>query len=108
MAAVAATDNMSELKPNEAATRGGSCAPAPCSAFAARSLTLQKILRDAGYVKGSGVATAGIRLVSKLAKAHKLRDWPHTLTLQDYDALLHVTREHLSQYMLPDAGCWGR
>ena len=62
-----------------------------------RSKTLQRILRNAGFVKGGGIGTAGIRLVSRLAKQHGLRDWPHTRTVQDYDALIKVTRAELKQ-----------
>jgi len=39
--------------------------------------------------------TAGIQLVSRVAKAHGLRDWPHTQTPADYDALIDVVREAL-------------
>jgi len=66
-----------------------------------RSLTLQRMLRAAGYVKRDGVATAGIRLVSRLAKEHGLRDWPHTQTVEDYDALIAVLGVHLSERVLP-------
>jgi len=79
--------------PTETQSRG-SLHP-DCSAFAARSQQLQQILRAAGYCKGDGVSTAGLKLVSTLARRHRLRDWPHTQTLSDYDALLEVTREHL-------------
>ena len=61
-----------------------------------RSLTLQRMLREAGYSKGSGVATAGIHLVSRLARQHKLRDWPHTRSTEDYDALIDVLSVHLA------------
>jgi len=61
-----------------------------------RSLALQKLLRDAGYVKGSGVSTEGQILVSKIAKKHGLRNWSDTRTVDDYDRLLLVTREHLT------------
>lgn len=66
-----------------------------------RSLTLQRMLRAAGYVKRDGVATAGIRLVSRLAKEHGLRDWPHTRDVDDYDALIAVLGVHLSERVLP-------
>jgi hypothetical protein len=62
-----------------------------------RSLTLQRMLRAAGYVKHDGVATAGISLVSRLARQHKLRDWPHTRSIKDYDSLIEVLRVHLAQ-----------
>lgn len=66
-----------------------------------RSLMLQRMLRAAGYVKRSGVATAGISLVSRLAKEHKLRDWPHTRSGEDYDALIGVVRIHLAERVVP-------
>ena len=62
-----------------------------------RSQTLQRILGAAGYSNGGGVGTAGIRLVSQLAKSNKLRDWPYTQTVDDYNKLIEVTRAHLSQ-----------
>lgn len=66
-----------------------------------RSLTLQRMLRAAGYVKREDVATAGISLVSRLAKEHGLRDWPHTRNVDDYDALIAVLGVHLSERVLP-------
>jgi hypothetical protein len=67
------------------------------NAMGRRSMTLRQILCAAGFVKGNGVATAGIRLVSRLAKEHGLRDWPKTRTIKDYDALIKVTREALKK-----------
>jgi hypothetical protein len=58
---------------------------------------LQQILRAAGYVKGSGVSSSGITLVTRLARQHRLRDWSATRTLADYDALLQIVRDHLAQ-----------
>jgi len=80
---------------------------APGSAFLAtmgqRSQTLQRILGAAGYKDGGGVGTPGIRLVSQLAKSNKLRDWPYTRTVADYDKLIEVTRAHLRQNAAPQA-----
>lgn len=75
-------------------------APAPCP-YAARSAALQQILRAAGHVKGSGVSSSGITLVTRLARQHRLRDWSATRTLADYDALLQVVRDHLAQATQP-------
>jgi hypothetical protein len=84
----------------EAATAPASPAPAPAPStqneFAARSQELQRILRAAGYSKGDGVSTAGLELVSALAKKNKLRQWPDTQTIADYDALIAVVRDDLN------------
>jgi hypothetical protein len=64
------------------------CGEASCSGFVERSLRLQRILRDAGYRKGSGISNQGIRLVSRVAKRERLRDWPNTRSWADYDALI--------------------
>ena len=66
-----------------------------------RSLMLQQMLRAAGYTKRDGVATAGIRLVSRLAKQHRMRDWPHTRSVEDYDALIEVVKVHLAERVVP-------
>lgn len=63
--------------------------------FVERSLRLQGILQDAGYKKGSGVSTQGIRLVSRVAKREQLRDWPHARTWADYDRLLTAVTEEI-------------
>ncbi len=62
--------------------------PPLCSGFAARSLRLQALLMAAGYRKRNGVSTAGIRLVSRVARQHRLRDWPNTRSWADYEALI--------------------
>jgi hypothetical protein len=84
----------------DSTARPSLCA-APGSAFLAtmaqRSQVLQGMLGAAGYKDGEGVGTPGIRLVSRLAKANGLRDWPYTRTVADYDALIEVMRTHLSQ-----------
>jgi hypothetical protein len=64
------------------------CGAASCSGFVERSLRLQRILRDAGHRKGSGVSNKGIRLVSRVAKRERIRDWPHTRSWADYDVLI--------------------
>jgi hypothetical protein len=69
---------------------------ASCSGFAERSLLLQRILRDAGYQKGSGICNKGIRLVSQVAKQERLRDWPHTRSWADYDALIAAVAAKIS------------
>lgn len=62
-----------------------------------RSLTLQRLLREASYVKESGaISTNGFALVRHLAHEHHLRDWPETRNVQDYDALIEVLSEHLA------------
>ena len=68
---------------------------AGADAFAARSHELQRLLMSAGYRRHDGVSTAGIKLVSRLARGAKIRDWPDTETLADYDALIAVLRRHL-------------
>jgi hypothetical protein len=89
---------MNESQKPQAEAQGGRLLPeAHGSVFVARSLQLQQMLMAAGFMKGSGVSTAGIRLVSTLAKSHNLRDWPNTQSISDYDALIRVTREHLAQ-----------
>lgn len=50
---------------------------------------------SAGYRRRDGVSTAGIKLVSRLARGAQIRDWPDTETLADYDALIAVLRRHL-------------
>jgi len=76
-------------------------AGAPISTFHAtmgeRSATLQRMLRAHGYVKGDGVATAGLRLVSQLAATHNLRAWPDTRTVADYDALIQIVGQSLTE-----------
>ena len=64
------------------------CGAASCSGFAERSLQLQRILRDAGYRKGSGISNDGVRLVSRVAKRERVRDWAHTRSWADYDMLI--------------------
>ena len=73
-------------------------APTPSTEneFVARSQELQRILRAAGYSKGDGVSTAGLELVSALANKNKLRQWPDTQTIADYDALIAVVRDDLN------------
>lgn len=75
-------------------------APAACP-YAARSTTLQQLLRAAGHVKGSGVSSSGISLVTRLARQHRLRDWSATRTLAEYDALLRVVHDYLTQAAQP-------
>jgi len=60
-----------------------------------KSLQLQELLRAAGFGAGAGVSTAGIRLVSSVARREGLRDWPFTKTLQDYDALIAAVAKEL-------------
>jgi hypothetical protein len=67
----------------------------PHGVMPAKSEELVQLLRSAGYTKVDGISTAGIKLVSRLAKANGLRDWMNTRTVADYDALIAVTREHL-------------
>ncbi|MFZ4856129.1 MAG: PLxRFG domain-containing protein [Desulfuromonadaceae bacterium] len=62
-----------------------------------KSKELRQVLIDAGYVKPSGdVSTAGISLVKRLAKENKLRDWPNTRDVADYNALIDVVRRHVA------------
>lgn len=70
--------------------------PSTQNEFVARSQELQRILRAAGYSKGDGVSTAGLQLVSALANKNKLRQWPDTQTIADYDALIAVVRDDLN------------
>jgi len=64
--------------------------------FAEKSLQLQRILRAAGFAKGDGVNILGLRLVSTIARANGLRDWPETRSLDDYDRLIAAVTSHLS------------
>lgn len=68
-------------------------------AFATRSRKLQELLREAGYRKGDGVSTAGLLLVSRVAKRDGLRDWPDTRSLADYDALISAVAAELSHHL---------
>ena len=56
------------------------------------------MLREAGFSKRSGVATVGIKLISKLAKKHNVRDWPNTRTVEDYDTLINLLALHFAGY----------
>lgn len=49
------------------------------------SRKLERMIAELGLSR-----TDGIRLVTKLAKQHKLRDWPNTRNEQDYLALMAV------------------
>ncbi len=71
-----------------------SACPTWHAAMVRKSNELEELLRAAGFIKGTTVSRGGIRLVSQLAKDHKLRDWAQTQTLDDYDALIAVTRRH--------------
>jgi hypothetical protein len=59
------------------------------------SLKLQEMLQGHGFRKGSGVSTAGIELVSAVARERGLRDWKDTQTPDDYRALIAAVRERL-------------
>lgn len=65
------------------------------SGFVERSYRLQRILIDAGFRKRDGISTEGIRLVSRVAKRERIRDWPNTQTLSDYEALIAAVKNEL-------------
>ena len=69
--------------------------PEHVAAMGAKGQQLQKMLRDAGFVKGSGVSNAGVKLVKEVAKTNKLRDWPDVKTPEDYDKLISEVRQRL-------------
>jgi hypothetical protein len=71
--------------------------PPPPDGFVERSLELQRLLIDHGYGRksGSGITSSGLRLVSSIARAAGLRDWPHTRTFADYDALIAAVQSYL-------------
>jgi hypothetical protein len=66
-------------------------------AFAARSLKLRETLIRAGFRRESGVSTIGFKFVSRVAKKNRLRDWPHTKTLNDYDALIRAVNLEIEE-----------
>lgn len=60
-----------------------------------KSAELQALLTGAGFVKGGGVSSDGLALVSRVAKARGIRDWPDTRHAADYDALQAAVQEEL-------------
>ena len=60
------------------------------------SNNLKRMLMEAGHRRGDGVSTAGIKLVSRVAKENAIRDWPHTRNTEDYEKLTDAVRAHLA------------
>lgn len=65
--------------------------------FAERSHRLQRILRQAGFQRRGGVSGDGLRLVSRVARAAGVRDWPQTKTWADYDALIAAVSHEIKE-----------
>ena len=63
----------------------------------AKSRDLQDVLRDAGFAKGSGVSSEGLKLVTRLARENGLRDWPDTRNEADYDALIEAVKKEVAK-----------
>jgi hypothetical protein len=60
----------------------------------AKSLELQALMRANGYGKGDGVGNGGIGLVARIARSAKIRGWPDTRHVADYDALISAVQKH--------------
>lgn len=67
--------------------------------MAAKSKELQSVLTKAGYWDQKGgaevVTSEGLKLVRQVARANKLRDWPHVKNIADYDALITAVKARI-------------
>lgn len=92
---MAGTENMSEPKPIEAETRGGSCAPAPCSAFAIPTVLGRRI-------RGSNDDFERACLVHIERLQHGLGDYDSAM-LDTFCEAVRLVREYNDAMAMPNS-----